>query len=67
MGFPAKKAFPIEEGEEGFISNPATGAIPHCRGIAVDLTLTDENGDKIPIIDHNKIRLILTIAIYKCV
>ena len=40
-------AFPIEEGEEGFISNPATGAIPHCRGIAVDLTLTDENGDKI--------------------
>ena len=24
-----------------FISNPETGAIPHCRGIAVDLTLVN--------------------------
>ncbi len=24
-----------------FISNPETGSIPHCRGVALDLTLTD--------------------------
>jgi D-alanyl-D-alanine dipeptidase len=27
----------------GFVSNPETGSIPHCRGIAVDLTLVDKN------------------------
>lgn len=27
-----------------FISDPKTGSIPHCRGLAVDLTLTDLNG-----------------------
>ncbi|MBM3579808.1 MAG: D-alanyl-D-alanine dipeptidase [Alphaproteobacteria bacterium] len=27
-----------------FISNPQTGAIPHCRGVAIDLTLTDLKG-----------------------
>ena len=27
-----------------FVSNPKTGAVPHCRGIAIDLTLIDENG-----------------------
>ena len=26
-----------------FVSNPTTGSIPHCRGIAVDLTLVDSN------------------------
>tara|TARA_Y100000385_G_C13095364_1_gene640938 strand:+ start:1784 stop:2377 length:594 start_codon:yes stop_codon:yes gene_type:complete len=31
------------------------------------IQILDENGDKIPIIDPNKIRLILTIAVYKCV
>ena len=28
----------------GFISNPATGSVPHCRGVAVDLTLIDQSG-----------------------
>lgn len=27
-----------------FLSNPETGACPHCRGIAVDLTLVDSKG-----------------------
>lgn len=30
--------------EGGFVSNPKTGSIPHCRGVAVDLTLVDKNG-----------------------
>ena len=30
-----------------FVSNPKTGAIPHCRGIAIDLTLCDENNQEI--------------------
>ena len=33
--------------DERFISNPYTGAVPHCRGIAVDLTLLDENGNEL--------------------
>ncbi|MBM5783137.1 MAG: D-alanyl-D-alanine dipeptidase [Pelagibacterales bacterium] len=28
----------------GFVSNPKNGRIPHCRGVAVDLTLVDESG-----------------------
>lgn len=40
-------AFPTQEGEEGFISNPKTGAVPHCRGVAIDLTLVDQNGNEI--------------------
>jgi len=28
----------------GFVSNPANGRIPHCRGVAIDLTLIDQNG-----------------------
>lgn len=31
----------------GFVSNPQTGSIPHCRGVAVDLTLIDENGKEL--------------------
>ncbi len=27
----------------GFVSNPANGVIPHCRGVAIDLTLIDQN------------------------
>lgn len=27
-----------------FLSNPETGSVPHCRGVAVDLTLIDKNG-----------------------
>ena len=30
--------------EGGFVSNPKTGSIPHCRGVAIDLTLIDKNG-----------------------
>jgi len=29
--------------KEGFISNPQGGVIPHCRGVAIDLTLTENN------------------------
>ncbi|MCE3255558.1 MAG: ddpX [Rickettsiaceae bacterium] len=31
----------------GFVSNPKTGAVPHCRGVAVDLTLIDESGKEL--------------------
>jgi D-alanyl-D-alanine dipeptidase len=27
-----------------FVSNPESGVIPHCRGVAIDLTLVDQNG-----------------------
>ncbi len=30
--------------DPNFISNPETGSMPHCRGVAVDLTLIDRNG-----------------------
>lgn len=29
---------------DGFVSDPKTGRIPHCRGVAIDLTLVDKNG-----------------------
>lgn len=28
-----------------FLSNPETGSVPHCRGVAVDLNLIDKNGN----------------------
>ena len=31
----------------GFVSNPKTGSVPHCRGVAVDLTLIDANGNEL--------------------
>lgn len=31
----------------GFISNPENGAIPHCRGVAIDLTLVDQNKNEL--------------------
>ena len=31
-------------GESPYISDPATGSIPHCRGVAIDLTLCDMEG-----------------------
>ena len=31
----------------GFVSNPQTGSIPHCRGVAVDLTLIDFAGKEL--------------------
>ena len=30
--------------DANFVSNPQTGAVPHCRGVAIDLTLVDKNG-----------------------
>ena len=30
-----------------FVSNPANGAVPHCRGVAIDLTLIDKNGEEL--------------------
>lgn len=33
--------FPSDNPNGGFISNPDGGAIPHCRGVAIDLTLVD--------------------------
>lgn len=33
--------------DSGFVSNPISGAIPHCRGIAVDLTLIDNIGKEL--------------------
>jgi D-alanyl-D-alanine dipeptidase len=30
-----------------FISNPQTGRTPHCRGIAIDLTLINKNGNEL--------------------
>ncbi len=32
---------------EGYVSNPLTGAIPHCRGVAVDITLVDEDNQEL--------------------
>lgn len=32
---------------EGFVSDPQTGATPHCRGVAIDLTLCDLAGNEI--------------------
>ena len=31
----------------GFISDPKSGATPHCRGVAIDLTLIDDSGRKL--------------------
>lgn len=33
--------------DPNFISNPQTGAVPHCRGAAVDLTLIDKDGNEL--------------------
>ena len=30
-----------------FVSDPKTGSIPHCRGIAIDLTLADANSNEL--------------------
>jgi len=32
---------------EGFVSDPETGSTPHCRGVAIDLTLLDKNGKEL--------------------
>lgn len=33
--------------DPNFISNPEAGSIPHCRGVAVDLTLIDDQGSEL--------------------
>ena len=30
-----------------FVSNPKTGSVPHCRGLALDLTLIDQEGSEL--------------------
>ena len=51
--FDAYRPFEIQEymwnkfPNNKFISNPYEGSVPHCRGIAVDLTLTDQNGTEL--------------------
>ncbi len=39
--------FPSDNPNGGFVSNPNGGAIPHCRGVAIDLTLTDLSGNEL--------------------
>lgn len=39
--------FNFDKKNDGFISNPQTGSIPHCRGVAIDLTLIDEFGQEL--------------------
>ncbi len=39
--------FPSDDPQGGFVSNPNGGRIPHCRGVAIDLTLTDLNGKEL--------------------
>lgn len=34
-------------GNKGFISDPLSGVVPHCRGVAIDLTLIDQNGNEL--------------------
>lgn len=39
--------FPSDDPSGGFVSNPGGGAIPHCRGVALDLTLVDASGKEL--------------------
>jgi len=39
--------FPSDDPNGGFVSNPKTGSTPHCRGVAIDLTLCDANGNEL--------------------
>lgn len=40
----AQKALFNHKPDPGYVSNPDNGTCPHCRGIAIDLTLTDSQG-----------------------
>ena len=33
--------------DPNFLSNPDSGACPHCRGVAIDLTLVDKSGNEL--------------------
>lgn len=39
--------FPSDDPNGGFVSNPDGGATPHCRGVAIDLTLVDSHGKEL--------------------
>lgn len=39
--------FPSSDPKGGFVSNPNGGSIPHCRGVAIDLTLVDSSGKEL--------------------
>jgi D-alanyl-D-alanine dipeptidase len=39
--------FANDKSKEGFVSNPEGGVTSHCRGAAIDLTLTDLDGNEI--------------------
>lgn len=39
--------FPDNGENGGFVSNPQTGSTPHCRGVAIDLTLIDSNDNEL--------------------
>lgn len=39
--------FPSNDPNGGFVSNPSGGVIPHCRGVAIDLTLCDKSGKEL--------------------
>jgi len=39
--------FSTNDSSEGFVSSPVTGSTPHCRGVAIDLTLIDLNKNEL--------------------
>lgn len=39
--------FSADPTKEGFVSNPVGGVTTHCRGVAIDLTLTDLAGNEV--------------------
>ncbi len=39
--------FMYEKFSGDFVSNPQNGSIPHCRGVAIDLTLVDLQGQEL--------------------
>lgn len=39
--------FPGQNGQDSIFSHPETGSVPHCRGIAIDLTLTNLDGQEV--------------------
>ncbi len=39
--------FMYEKFRNDYISNPQTGSVPHCRGVALDLTLIDQNDQEL--------------------
>lgn len=41
----AQRALWSHTPDENYLSHPETGAVPHCRGVAVDLTLIDKTGE----------------------